>query len=185
MKISKVASRYAAALYEFAEETQNVECVYPNILLIDDTLSANQELKTVLESPIIPQNKKQKIFQEVFQNRLCETTLRFFTIILKKRREPELLFICKEFVTIYYRKHNIKEVYITTAHPLSDKMKEYLKNYIEKDSPYTFILHCLVEPNMVGGLIVKVDDLYFDASIQTKINKLKAEFSQNDYAVGF
>jgi F0F1-type ATP synthase delta subunit len=64
-------------------------------------------------------------------------------------------------------------------------MELKLKNYIEKDSPYTFILHFSVDSKIIGGLIVKVDDWFFDASVQTKINKLKAEFSHNVYAVGF
>jgi len=185
MKLSKVASRYAAALYDFASETQNVEVVYPDILLIQETVTSDHELKSVLESPIIPQEKKLKIYNDLFQNKLCETTFRFFSLIIKKRREPQILLICREFVIIYYKNHNIKEAYITSAQPLSEKMTEDLRNYIEKDSPYTFILHCTVNPNIIGGLIVKVEDLYFDASIQTKINKLKSEFSRNAYAIGF
>jgi len=93
--------------------------------------------------------------------------------------------ICVHFIKLYYVSHNIKEAYITTAEPLSVEMKQYLKNYIEKDSPYTFILHFTVNQDLIGGIIVKVDDLYFDASIKTKINKLKVEFSKNSYTTGF
>jgi F-type H+-transporting ATPase subunit delta len=93
--------------------------------------------------------------------------------------------ICTLFVKIFYVRHNIKETYITTAQPLSKKIKIFLQNYIEKDSPYKFILHFAVDQKIIGGIIVKTDDWLFDASIQTKINKLKAEFSQNTYAAAF
>ncbi|MCL1850721.1 MAG: ATP synthase F1 subunit delta [Bacteroidetes bacterium] len=185
MKNPKLASRFAAALYDFATETNHVEPVYKDVLLVQQVITENQELKTVLESPIIPEDKKQKVFRKIFIQHISETALRFFALILKKRREPQLLMICKQFVKLYYSNHNIKEAYITTAQPISEKMKLYIKNYIEQDSPYTLILHFSVDEKLIGGIIIKIDDLYFDASIQTKINKLKAEFSQNTYAIGF
>jgi F-type H+-transporting ATPase subunit delta len=185
MENPKLASRFAAALYDFAIETNNVEVVYQDVLLVQKLITENQELKTVLESPIIQEDKKQKIFRKVFTNNLSETAFKFFALIIKKRRKPQFLMICGQFIKIYYVNHNIKEVYITTAHPLSEDIKRYLKDYIEKDTHYTLILHFAEDQNIIGGIIVKMDDLYFDASIQTKINKLKAEFSQNAYAVGF
>jgi len=185
MKNPKLAIRFATALYDFAAEIAHEETVYQDVLLIKQIVAENQELKVVLESPIIPEDKKQKIFKEIFLKNISETTLKFFTLIIKKRRAPQVLLICSQFVKVYYVKHHIKEAYITTAQPLSEKMKDYIKNYIETDSPYTFILHFSVDQNIIGGIMVKMDDLYFDASVLTKINKLKAEFSQNAYAVGF
>ena len=185
MKNPKLASRFAAALFDFAIENNTVEVVYKDILLVQKVVTENPVLKTAIESPIIPEDKKQKIFREVFIKNISETAFKFFVILIKKRREPQLVMICQQFVKIYYAKHNIKETYITTALPLSEKMKLYLKKDIEKDSPYTFIFHFDVNENIIGGIIVKFDDLFFDASVRTKINKLKAEFSQNAYAVGY
>ena len=185
MKNPKLSSRFAKALYDFATETNNIEIAYQDILLVKSVIAENQELKIALESPIIPEDKKQKIFRKVFTQSLNEVTFKFFTLIIKKRREPQLLMICTHFIKLYYVSHNIKEAYITSAQPLSEEIKSYLKAYIEKDSPYTFMLHFAVDQNIIGGIIIKIDDLYFDASVQTKINKLKTEFSRNTYAVGF
>ena len=185
MKNPRLAFRYASALYDFSAETGNVENVYHDILHIQEVVSAHKELKTILESPIIPQDKKQNAIREIFQNHLCETTYTFFSLIVKKRREPQLLLICTQFIKIYYENHNIKEAHITSALPLSEKMVQYIKDYLEKDNPYTFIIRTAVDPKLIGGLIIKIDDFNFDASIQAKINKLKAEFSQNAYTPGF
>ena len=64
-------------------------------------------------------------------------------------------------------------------------MVQYIKSYMEEDEPFTFIIYPSVDPKLIGGLVVKIDDFHFDASIQAKINKLKAEFSQNAYTPGF
>jgi F-type H+-transporting ATPase subunit delta len=185
MKNPKLASRYAQALYDFSLEANHVEVVYRDILTAHETISSHQELKVILESPIITQEKKQIILREVFQNHFSDITLKFFTLIAKKRRTPQLLMICRQFINIYYQTHHIKEVFITTAQPLSEEMLHYLKTFLEKDSSYTFVFRLSVNPAIIGGLIVRIDDLYFDACIRAKINKLKAEFSQNVYAAGF
>ncbi|MDR2971521.1 MAG: ATP synthase F1 subunit delta [Bacteroidales bacterium] len=185
MQNPKLAYRYANALYEFSLEIDIVENVYNDILYIQKVEIENDELRKVLESPIIPQDKKQNIIREIFQKKLTRTVFNFFTLIVKKRREPELLMICRQFIKIYYKNHNIKEAYLTSAQPLSEKMVHHIKTYLEEELPYTFIIHLSVEPKIIGGIIVKIDDYFFDAGILNKINKLKAEFSQNKYAVGF
>jgi len=185
MKNPKLASRYAGALYNFATENENIENVYHDILHIQELVSGHKELKTILESPVVHQDQKQNIVKKIFQDHLCETSYRFFSLVVKKRREPQLLLICNQFVKIYYKNHHIKEAHITSAAPLSEKMVQYIKDYLEKDTPFSFIIYPAVDPKLIGGLIVKIDDFNFDASIQKKINKLKAEFSQNAYTPGF
>jgi len=185
MKNPKLASRYAGALYNFATETENVDNVYHDILHIQELVSTHKELKTILESPVVHQDKKQNIVREIFQNHLCETTYKFFSLVVKKRREPQLLLICNQFVKIYYKNHNIKEAFISSAEPLSEKMVQHIKDFLEKDTAYTFLIYPSVDSKLIGGLVVKIDDFNFDASIQKKINKLKAEFSQNAYTPGF
>ena len=185
IKNPKLATRYAQAFYDFASETGTIETVYHDILQIYEIMNTHEELKRVLESAIIPQDKKQHIIKEVFEKHFCKTTFNFFSLIIKKRRVPQLLQICSQFIKIYYKNHNIKEACITSAQPLSEKLVQFIKNYLEKDSPFTFILNLTVNPKIIGGLVIKIDDFYYDASIITKINKLKAEFSQNQYAAGF
>jgi len=185
MKNPKLASRYAQALYDFSVQNGDVETVYQDVLQLQEVLSTNKELKTVLESPIVSQDKKQNITKEIFQKHLNEITYRFFLLIIKKRREPQLLLICTQFIKIYYKNHNIKEAHITSAEPLSEEMANYIKSFLEKDSPYTYIIHLSVNQKIIGGLVIQIDDFYYDASIHAKINKLKAEFSQNKYAAAF
>jgi F-type H+-transporting ATPase subunit delta len=185
MKNPKLAFRYAAALYDFAVETRNVDNAFHDILHIKEIIASHQEMKTVLESPIITYDKKQKIINKVFQDHFCEAVFDFLNLIVKKRRTPQLLMICEQFIKIYYLNHATKEAYITTAQPLSKKTAQHLKDVLEEDSSFSFITYFTVDPKIIGGIIIKIDDLYFDAAIKTKINKLKREFSQNIYAAGF
>jgi len=185
MKNPKLASRYAGALYEFAVETGNVENAYHDILHIKELIASHHELKTILESPVVTYDKKLAIIRKVFQHHFCGVVFDFLTLVVKKRRTPQLLMICEQFIKIYYLNHHIKEAYITTAQLLSEKTEQHIKTILEEDYPFTFIMHFTVDPTIIGGIIIKIEDLYFDAAIKTKINKLKREFSQNVYATGF
>ena len=185
MKNPKLAFRYAQALYDLSVEMSNTEDICNDIKNIQEVVCKNKELKKILESSIISSDKKQNILQAIFQKNICETTYRFFSLLVKKRRETQLLLICSQFIKIYLKNHNIKEAFITTAQPLSDEMVAYIKSYLETDSPFQYLLHLSVEPKIIGGLVIHIDDFYYDASILAKINKLKAEFSKNIYAAGF
>lgn len=185
MKNSKAATRYAKAFYQFALEQKSEEVVYQDILLIKDTLEQCRDLKLAIESPIIQSKKKESIFKAIFQEKVAKITLDFLVLIIEKRREPELLSIANQFVAYYYEQHNIRLAYLTSAVKLSDPMIAHIKQILEEQTHSTILLKEFVDPKLVGGFVVKVDDFLFDASILGKINKLKNEFSQNLYTIKY
>ena len=118
MKRTKLAARYAKALFEFAEELQQVEQVSKDILLVDETFRANSELGFAILSPIVKTNRKISIMQEIFKDRISEITLRYLTLILKKGRELQINTICSEYVKIYKASKNIITLDVYSAQPL-------------------------------------------------------------------
>ena len=185
MKNPKLANRYAQALFDFSNESGKVEDVYQDICYLQKVYLENYELKIVIESPVISQDKKNNTFRELFENRISEITFGFLRLIILKRREPQLQLIFHQFIQIYYRFNNIKEAFITSATQLSENTFCDIKDFLESQSRATFIIHQKVDPQIIGGIIIKIDDFIFDTSILTKINKLKFEFSQNTYKTAF
>lgn len=185
MSNKRLAKRYAQAFYDFAEENQKVDAIYDDVCLLYNTYKANEELQVVLESPIIHFDKKDRIFQALFQDRLEEITYRFLRLIVQKRREPQLDGIMEHYIHIYYEKHNIREAYLTTAQPLSETMRDEIKALLEKETQCQIKIHEKVNPALLGGILVRIDDFLLDATILSKINKLKNEFKQNQYKAAF
>ena len=109
MSNKRLAKRYAQAFYDFAEENQKVDAIYNDVRSLYNTYKENNELQVVMESPIINFDKKDKIFQALFQDHLEEITYRFLRLIVQKRREPQLEAIFEHYIHIYYEKHNIRE----------------------------------------------------------------------------
>jgi F-type H+-transporting ATPase subunit delta len=185
MRNPKLAGRYANALFTFSIEQNQLEKVYQDITLIKTVFKENRELRAVIESPVIFPDKKNNIFAELFKNQLSDITFGFLRLMIAKKREPALMDICNEFVSFYYEHNNIKVAEITTAQPLTEAMSARLQQLLESQTGSTILLKPIINPEVIGGLLVQIDNFVVDASIQAKINRLKAQFSQNIYRAGF
>ena len=170
MKNPKLSSRYAKALFDFAGEKNQVEEVCGDLRLFSDTLKENRELQ---------------IFESIFNGALRDTTYQFLDVLLRKKREPSLDTICEEFFKLYNTAHNIRPVTITTAQPLSDTLKSKIVAMLTEQTHATVALQEVVDPEILGGFVIQMDDYYLDSSVLSKINKLRQEFSQNKFQVQF
>ncbi|MCQ2276763.1 MAG: ATP synthase F1 subunit delta [Bacteroidales bacterium] len=185
MKNPKLANRYAKALFDFAKEKDQIEVVNKDLAQVRNILKENTELQSVLNSPVIAPSKKHVIFANVFQSALSEISFSFLDVIIRKKREPMLGTICEEFTKYYNEYHKIKVVTLTSAQALSSDLVDKIRNMLAEQTHYTIEINQLLNPEIIGGIQVKMDDFYFDASISSKINKLKQEFAHNIYQVNF
>jgi F-type H+-transporting ATPase subunit delta len=185
MKNPKLSDRYAKSLFDFAGERNQIEEVYGDLTLLANTLKENRELQMLLRNPVVPPNQKHQIFESVFNGTLHEITYQFVDLLLRKKREPDLDSICECFSKLYNQAHNVKTAHITTAQPLSEKLKSKIVSLLSEQTHATIKLKESVEPSILGGFVIQVDDYFLDTSVLTKINKLKQEFSQNSFQVQF
>lgn len=185
MKNPKLANRYAKALFDFAKEKGQIEEVHEDLNAIRTALKETPELKVVLNSPVIAPNKKHTIFASVFQDKIRETSFIFLDVIIRKKREPVLESICNEYHTLYNEYHHIKTVTLTSAQPLSDALIAEIRSMLAEQTHSSIEIKTVVQTNIIGGIMVQMDDFSFDASVVSKINKLRQEFAHNIYKINF
>ncbi len=185
MKSTKLASRYAKALFEFAQQRGEIETVNKDLALVKSVIIENRDFRGVIESPIIFPDKKNSIFKEVFKGKLSDTAFGFLSLIIRKKREPSLGTICDEFLALYNIHHNIKIARVITAVPITAELTEMLRNLLEEDIHSTIQITTSVDERIIGGLMVEIDGYLYDASLLTRINRLRAEFSHNIYRAAF
>ena len=106
-------------------------------------------------------------------------------VIIKKKREPAIATICEEYIKLYNQAHNIKVAKLTTAQPLSEVLVDKIKGILEEKTQSTIEIQQVVDPSIIGGILIKFDDYFIDASILSKINKLRQEFAHNIYQVNY
>jgi len=97
MSVFKVASRYAKSLIDFAQEQGNLEAIHADMEQVVATFQASTELQAVLQNPIIADAKKRSILNALFNGKVHETILGFFTIMINKGRGNVVVATAKEF----------------------------------------------------------------------------------------
>ena len=172
-------------MFDFAGEKNQVEEVCGDLRLFSDTLKENRELQMLLRNPVVEPHQKHQIFESIFNGALRDTTYQFLDVLLRKKREPSLDTICEEFFKLYNTAHNIRPVTITTVQPLSEALKSKIVAMLTEQTHATVALQEVVDPEILGGFVIQMDDYYLDSSVLSKINKLRQEFSQNKFQVQF
>lgn len=185
MKGTKLAGRYAKAFFELVLELNQVEEVFKDINLINNTFASCHELTTVINSPVIRTDKKLKILNSVFQKHISKVTLRYLTLILKKRRELHINIICSEFIKLYKNYKNIITIEIFSASELEKSTIESIKNTIKKYTNANVETVEHIQPKLLGGISYKFNDYYIDASVKTQLTKLKKALMDKSYEPSF
>ncbi len=177
----KLGNRYAKSILRLSEERNEVELVHKDFDLIEATCNSNPDFLSMLRSPLISSEKKQRILNMVFKGRLSEMTQHLIEIIVRKKRERYLYDIAVSYGELYDKSHNITRGVLTSASPLSDAQRKTILEMVEKQMSTSFKMEEKVDPELIGGFSLKVGDLLFDGSIATRLRDLKKEFLNNPY----
>jgi len=174
MNDSKISVRYAKALLQAATEAGSEDTVRGDMASLLSCINSSSDFKMLLESPVMADDRKVEIFDNLFANSFNKLTLDFFKVLVKNKRENFLRMICLNFAEFYARSKNIKRVQITSAVAATDSVKEKvcaLAKSVGGDSNVELTVK--VNPDIIGGLIVQVDDKVYDASVRTQLAKIK------------
>ncbi len=178
----KVANRYSNALFTLAIERQMLDDVKKDIDFIRAV--ATPELKRALQSPVIRPDKKISIFKAVFKNKLNPLTISFFNLVFSKGRSVALNEIEQAFNDQYSIYKNIQHVVLTSAHPISAELKEELRIKVQNLDRFKgkiVKINERVDPELIGGFVLNLGDLLYDASIRNDLRHIKKQFIENMY----
>ncbi len=178
----RLAGRYAKSLLDLSKEQKQVEKTVEDMKGLLDVTSKSRDFARVMNSPIINADKKQAIFNAVIGKQVSPLTNSFISLLFRKNRESNLVEIAQEFMNQYRKLNHIKTVKLTSAAPLSDKVKETIRKKLTASMPSnTFEIKEQVEPDLIGGFILDMDDKRFDASIRRDLNDIQDQFKKNIY----
>ncbi|MCB0704004.1 MAG: ATP synthase F1 subunit delta [Saprospiraceae bacterium] len=182
MSVIRLASRYAKSLLDLAIEQNKLERVTSDMESFESIVK-NRDFYLLLKSPIVPTDKKRNILKAIFEGKFDEMTMAFMNILLLKHREPYLPDIAKEFMLQYKHIKHVSTVHVLTAEPIGEATLSAIKAQLLKNGTTDDHIEFLVEvdPEIKGGLILEYDGNRYDASVRSKLDDLKKEFSENLY----
>ena len=171
--VSKV---YGDALFETAMEKDEVDTLYGEVSALVPILKDNPELLTLLGNPQIVKEEKVAIIHQVFDQKVAQDLMGFLAIIVEKDRQSDMIPIFEYFIERVKEFKKIGAAYVTSAVELNAEQKVSLEEKLLATTPYvSFDMYYEVDPELLGGMVVRIGDHVVDSSIKTRLYELKKE----------
>ncbi len=178
MNESKITVRYAKALFALAKESNAFEAMQHDMELLYQCIHEIPELQYVIGSPVIKVSDKIRLFEESFRGAFTPLTARFINLVLEHRREDYLMSIARYFLSKLKAEQGIEPAEFVTATPLSDALRASILSFITKRFNTKVELRESVDEKLIGGFILRVGDQQIDASIASKLSRIKTSLMQ-------
>ncbi|HEY0272248.1 MAG TPA: ATP synthase F1 subunit delta [Chitinophaga sp.] len=182
MQNPRLASRYAKSLIDLALERSLLEPVYADMKLLESIARTNPDVVSLLKSPIIKADKKNKILAAILAGKVSELTASFVTLLVNKSRESVLPEIAQAFIEQYQAIKHIHKVKITTAQPLDEAALSAITQRIQASFPGQALdIETAVKESLIGGFLLETGNQLFDGSVSRSLEELRKNFSNNAY----
>ena len=182
MQNPRLAIRYAKSLLDLAQEQGKLEEVFADIKLLDNICKSSREFANVLKSPIIKEDKKNKIIESVTEGKISLLTSSFIKLLGSKGRESNLVEIISAFIDQYNIVKGIHKVKLTTAVEVSDAVKnDFISKIKASEGIENIELESSVDDSLVGGFVLEMEGWKADASIRRDLMDVQKQFLNNDY----
>ena len=179
MNESKITVRYAKALFALAKEANSFDAIRKDMELLYQCIHDIPELQFVIQSPVIKVSEKTKLFEESFRGSFGTLTFSFINLVLERRREEYLAGISRYFLSLLKADQGIQSAELVTATPLDETLRQSILQFITRRFKTKIELHETIDDKIVGGFILRVGDQQVDASISTKLARIKSALSNS------
>ena len=174
MKDTRVAKRYAAALFGVAHRDDILDAVEKDLLLIGRYLAETPSyLRAVLLQPLITDERKYKVLDDAFSDRITATSLSFLKLLIRKRREDLVEVVLSEFRVLLSELTNTVDAEAVTAVELSAEQTQRLIQSLQKMTGKTVRLTTQIDTSLLGGVVVRIGDRIIDGSVRGSLTRLE------------
>ncbi|MCR5861202.1 ATP synthase F1 subunit delta [Flavobacterium sp. J372] len=173
---SRAAVRYAKAILDMAQGQGIAAQVNDDMALIAETISNNSELSSFVNSPTIKAETKEAALSEIFAS-ASNVTKGLFRLLLENKRFDILSHIAVEYKNQFDAMNGVEAATVTTAFPITPELEAKVLDKIKEFSDKKITLKNIVDPEIIGGFILRVGDKQFNASVAKSLTTLKRELS--------
>ncbi len=176
--ISVIGTRYAEAIFQVGEERNNTDELYQELKEVFGIIASNEELFSVMKSPLIGKEEKKNLIENIFKGRISSELNNFLKIIIDKDRISALKEIENAFYELLKEKNNILEGVVISAVSMEASELKSLEEKLSQKYNKTVILVNEVDTTILGGVLVRLGNEEIDGTVRTRLNKMKDTLSQ-------
>jgi len=177
-----ISRRYAQALNEQALAAGALDRVDADMSLISEGLAVSRELVGIFRSPIVSREKKANVFRSLFGEKVDKLTLSFLVLLVEKRREELFPDIVNAYRGLRDQQKGVVAVSARTALELSAEDKTALMASLEKLTGKKVRLETKVDASILGGIVIRVGDTVYDASVVNQLASLRVRLETGSLA---
>lgn len=178
MSDSRAALRYAKAVLAFAVEKKAANVVETDMRSIVATISESKELRNMLQSPIIKEETKKETLAAIFKGS-SEITLGLLGTLASNKRTALLNEVALKYIILNEDLKGEGVAHVTTAVPLTAELEKKVLKQVAQLTGNEVTIQNKVDESIIGGFVLRVGDLQYDASIANKLNNIKREFTNS------
>ena len=172
---ASLAGRYASALFDLARDQKQIESVAKSLEALSQALFDSREFAELVTSPLVSREDAGKAFSALApQLGLDPITANFLGVLARNGRKKELRSVIRAFRRLAAEHRGETSAEIATARPLNDDQLAQLRAQLRTRAGRDVNIDATVDPNILGGMVVKLGSQQIDASIRTKLNRLAA-----------
>lgn len=170
---ASLAGRYASALFGLARDERQIDAVGQSLGLLAQALVDSREFAELVSSPLIGREETAKAFDAVSKQLSLDTiTTNFLGVLAKNGRKNQLQNVIRAFRRLSAEHRGETTAEVVTAHPLKDDQLNALKQQLRARAGRDVAIETRIDPEILGGIVVKMGSQMIDASIRTKLNRL-------------
>ena len=178
--MSRAAVRYAKAILELAKDQNNADAIFAAMQSIKDTVAESKELNDLLNSPLVKSDVKKSALKAVFAN--SNTIIEgLFDTLVNNKRVSILPDVATSFIALYKQDKGAQVATVTTAVPLSADLEAVILAKVKELTGKEADLESVVDESIIGGFVLRVGDLQYNASVSSQLANLKRTFEDNSF----
>ncbi len=182
MNNPRLAGRYAKSLIDLAIELNQLDVICADMKFVQTICKSNPDFVSVLRSPIIKPDKKEKIIESITTGRVSTTTGSFINLLVRKERENNLPEIATAFIEQFNKLKDIHQLKITTAVAINEGLKADIIAKVKSSTSFQNIeIETQVKEELIGGFVLEMEGTSVDASVLRDLKDIKKYFLDNDY----
>jgi F-type H+-transporting ATPase subunit delta len=151
------------------------------MLLVANTIQDSKELQLLLSSPVLKTEVKKAALKEVFASKTSALTIGLINLLIDNKRLPILGEVAKKYTVIYDSLKGIEVAKVTTAIPLTEELNQQVLRKVIEITGKQATIESIINPDIIGGFILRVGDIQYDASVANKLQVLKRQFENESF----
>ena len=175
--MEEIAQVYARSLYEVAQEQDKLDVVRDQIGEFADALDRSRELQTFFFSPYFSTEEKKQGLDKALEGE-DDVVRNFLAVLIENHRMPALFRIRRELDAMWREVNKLLPVQVTSAVELDESVTRQIGEEIGRQTGRKVELSTHVDPDVLGGIVLRVGNSILDASIRTRLDRLRKQVAR-------